>query len=29
MGIPKSPGLATDQKGALLEFLSVAEAHDV
>lgn len=28
MGIPKSPGLAADQKGVLLEFLSVAKAHD-
>lgn len=29
MGIPKAPGLATDQKGALLEFLSVAKEHYV
>lgn len=29
MGIPKAPGLATDQKGALLKFLSVAKTYYV
>lgn len=29
MGIPKTPGLATDQKGTLSEVLSVAKTHYV